>query len=62
MAVLTAVFIALAPLPALAQADATRPATPVFWYLVAAALAILTAVGLVLIGVAGLERERAWDA
>jgi hypothetical protein len=55
---------ALTPLLALAQTDGTRAAaaTPVFWYLLAAAMAILTAVGLVLIGVAGLERARAWDA
>ncbi len=59
---MAAMCIALAPLTALAQADVTRPMTPVFWYLLASALAILTAVGLVFIGVAGLERERAWDA
>lgn len=60
----TAALAALTPLSALAQTDAMRTATPppVFWYLLAAAVAILTAVGLVLIGVAGLERERAWDA
>jgi Amt family ammonium transporter len=55
---------ALTPLIALAQTDGARAAaaTPVFWYLLAAAMAILTAVGLVLIGVAGLEHARAWDA
>ena len=59
-----ATFAAMTPLTALAQSDAARTvsATPVYWYLLAAAVAILTAVGLVLIGVAGLEREHAWDA
>lgn len=59
-----ATFAAMTPLTALAQSDATRTvsATPIYWYLLAAAIAILTAVGLVLIGVAGLEREHAWDA
>jgi len=33
-----------------------------FWYLLAAAVALLVPVGFVLIGVAGLERDRAWNA
>ena len=52
-------------LPAAARAQATQPAAaaaPMFWYLLAAAIAMLVPVGLVLIGVAGLERERAWNA
>ena len=59
-----AAFAALTPLAALAQTDAARTSAtaPIYWYLLAAAVAILTAVGLVLIGVAGLERDRAWDA
>jgi Amt family ammonium transporter len=36
--------------------------TPVFWYLLAAALALLVPTGLVLIGVSGLEPEPAWRA
>ncbi len=36
--------------------------TPVFWYLLAAALALLVPTGLVLIGVSGLEPELAWRA
>ena len=38
------------------------PAAPMFWYLLAAAVALLVPVGFVLIGVAGLERDRAWNA
>ncbi|MFZ1770556.1 MAG: hypothetical protein WAU00_15225 [Caldilinea sp.] len=57
-------LLALSPLAAVAQGDAsgTPASTPVFWYILSAAVAMLTAVGLVLIGVAGLETERAWDA
>jgi Amt family ammonium transporter len=36
--------------------------TPLFWYLLAAASALLVPIGLVLIGVGGLEPERAWNA
>ncbi len=32
------------------------------WYLIAGAIAMLVPVGLVLMGVAGLAPERAWDA
>lgn len=35
---------------------------PTFWYLLAAALALLVPAGFVLIGVAGLEAQRAWNA
>lgn len=37
-------------------------ATPAYWYLLTAALALLMPAGFVLVGVAGLEPERAWDA
>ena len=60
-----ALLIVLLPTTAMAQSGGVAPpaqTTPVFWYLLAAASALLTAVGLVLIGVAGLERDRAWDA
>ncbi|MCB0059366.1 MAG: hypothetical protein KDE45_20150 [Caldilineaceae bacterium] len=43
-------------------AQAAPSAAPMFWYLLAAAMAMLVPVGLVLIGVAGLERDRAWNA
>ncbi len=36
-------------------------ATPLFWYLLAAASALLVPIGLVLIGVTGLEPARAWN-
>lgn len=36
--------------------------TPLFWYLLAAAGALLVPIGLVLIGVSGLAPERAWNA
>jgi Amt family ammonium transporter len=36
--------------------------TPLFWYLLAAAGALLVPIGLVLIGVTGLEPQRAWHA
>lgn len=53
----------LAPAAALAQSNAPAPAaTPMFWFLLAATAALLVPAGLVLIGVGGLERERAWDA
>ncbi len=37
-------------------------AVPTFWYVLAAAIALLVPAGFVLIGVAGLEPQRAWDA
>jgi Amt family ammonium transporter len=62
-AMVLTVCTVLAPLTASAQATPIAPApVPLFWYLLAAAVAILTAVGLVLIGVAGLARDHAWDA
>lgn len=36
--------------------------TPTFWYLLASSLALLVPVGFVLIAVAGLDAERAWNA
>lgn len=58
------------PLAALAQQTnpvntlGATPAvpTPTFWYVLAAAVAFLIPVGLVLIGVAGLDGQRAWNA
>lgn len=41
---------------------AAAAATPLFWYLLAASCALLVPIGLVLIGVTGLEPERAWNA
>ncbi|MBW7881600.1 MAG: hypothetical protein H3C34_02995 [Caldilineaceae bacterium] len=59
----------LAPAVAMAQATggaapavSPMPTVPVFWYLLASAVALLVPTGLVLIGVAGLERDRAWNA
>ena len=37
-------------------------AAPLFWYLLAAASALLVPIGLILIGVTGLEPARAWHA
>lgn len=45
--------------PVVQPAGAT---TPLFWYLLAATSALLVPIGLVLIGVSGLEPERAWNA
>jgi Amt family ammonium transporter len=54
----------LAPTAALAQSGAQPVSTapPAYWLLLATALAMFVPTGLVLIGVAGLERDRAWDA
>ncbi|MFO7631633.1 MAG: hypothetical protein R6W76_03785 [Caldilinea sp.] len=55
----------LTPASALAQSSATASSgtpVPAFWYLLAASMALFVPAGLVLIGVAGLERNRAWDA
>ena len=62
-------------LPALAQSNSTATngvanaltegatfVAPIYWYLLASALAMLMPVGFVLIGVAGLETEQAWNA
>lgn len=68
LALAASLALALAPAAASAQSSAPVAATaamaqtPVFWYLLAAALALLVPVGLVLIGVAGLEPENAWRA
>ncbi|MEZ4608869.1 MAG: hypothetical protein R2838_01190 [Caldilineaceae bacterium] len=37
-------------------------ATPIFWYILAAALALLVPAGLILIGVSGLPGQQAWDS
>ena len=37
-------------------------AAPAYWYLITAALSLLVPAGFMLIGVAGLPRERAWNA
>lgn len=35
---------------------------PIYWYLITAALSLLVPAGFILVGVAGLPRERAWNA
>lgn len=45
-----------------AAAAPAGAATPLFWYLLAASAALLVPIGLVLIGVTGLEPQRAWQA
>ena len=70
VALLLAMVAALVFLLPVASAQGNAPAadtvamaqTPVFWYLLAAALALLVPTGLVLIGVSGLEPELAWRA
>ncbi|MFN3335152.1 MAG: hypothetical protein ACK47M_21845, partial [Caldilinea sp.] len=64
LAVLFASATLFAPTPALAQSGAppSNALIPMFWFLLAATVALLVPAGLVLIGVAGLERERAWNA
>ncbi|MBK8047123.1 MAG: hypothetical protein IPK16_08370 [Anaerolineales bacterium] len=58
-----AVLFLLLPMNALAQGAAPAVAsTPMVWYLIAGAIAMLVPVGLVLMGVAGLAPERAWNA
>ncbi|HMN28152.1 MAG TPA: hypothetical protein PKE45_08360, partial [Caldilineaceae bacterium] len=62
--------LALAPLPLYAQDPPVGGAlgeggalnAPTFWYLLAAGLALLVPAGFVLISVAGLEAQRAWNA
>ena len=69
-ALIVAIIAAAIFLPAHALAQGSAPATatialaqtPTFWYLLAATLAILVPVGLVLIGISGLEPEAAWRA
>ena len=57
---------ALWPALALAQSDpvttTVAAATPIFWYILAAALALLVPAGLILIGVSGLPGQQAWDS
>jgi Amt family ammonium transporter len=54
--------------PSAAQAQASAApaqatlAVPLFWYVLATALAFLVPIGLVLIGVAGLDGQHAWNA
>ena len=63
---LLTVVTSLFPRLAYAQSGSTvqpaPPAAPLFWYLLAASVALLVPVGLILIGVSGLERDRAWHA
>jgi Amt family ammonium transporter len=66
-ALLVAMVVAFICLPEAALAQTGTPTvtmaqTPVFWYLLAAALALLVPVGLVLLGVSGLPPELAWRA
>ena len=59
----TMLSVLLRPLPALAQANstaATAPSTPMFWYVLAAAAAMLVPAGLILLATANLDAERAW--
>lgn len=56
---------AATPAGALPVAPAGVPVgatAPLFWYLLAAAIAFMVPIGLVLIGVTGLDAERAWNA
>lgn len=76
VALFLALAAALVCIPEMALAQGSAPvelaqaavqtgapaAAPVFWYLLAAALALLVPVGLVLIGVSGLAPELAWRA
>lgn len=43
-------------------AMATNAAVPLYWYLMTAMVALLAPIGFLLIGVAGLEPEHAWNA
>ncbi len=56
------VLHAQSPGSSAANAAPAGAAAPLFWYLLAAASALLVPIGLVLIGVTGLEPERAWHA
>jgi ammonium transporter, Amt family len=71
LALVLASVVVLLPAAAVAQSGpATAAATtsaattnaPLFWYVLAASASLLVPAGLVLIGVAGLEHERAWQA
>src|SRR4051794_34915110 len=56
------VLHAQSPSGSAASAVPAGATTPLFWYLLAAASALLVPIGLVLIGVTGLEPDRAWHA
>jgi len=63
--ILALLAVAMAPTAVQAQgeiASAPAPLSLLTWSLLASALSILMPVGFVLIGVAGLDRERAWGA
>lgn len=65
LAILFVAGMLFAATPALAQSStstATATSAPMFWFLLAATMALLVPTGLVLIGVAGLQREQAWEA
>lgn len=68
-----ALSIALWPMQLLAQSSppdpttssaisSSAPETPAHWYVLAAGFALLVPAGLMLMGAAGLEAERAWNA
>jgi Amt family ammonium transporter len=66
-ALLTGTLLSLAPL--LARAQSTQPAAStalpqpgLIWYLFATAIALLVPVGVILLGVAGLDPVRAWNS
>jgi len=57
--------VAATQMPAMAQgemASAPVPLTLLTWSLLASAISLLMPIGFILIGVAGLDRERAWGA
>lgn len=59
----TLLSVLLRPLPALAQANSTSAAAqsaPMFWYVLATAVAMLVPAGLILLATANLDAERAW--
>lgn len=63
--ILALLAVAAAPMAAQAQGDlasAPAPLSLLTWSLLASALSMLMPVGFILIGVAGLDRERAWGA
>jgi Amt family ammonium transporter len=70
LAILLTMLVVWTPGALYAQSPTGSPATavpagatvPLFWYLLAAAVALLVPIGLVLIGVTGLEPTRAWHA
>ena len=50
------------PAGTVGAATSAGATTPIFWYLLAATSALLVPIGLVLIGVTGLDAQRAWNA